>query len=1375
MNYNKINNLVGWFVFLIATTVYFLTIEDTASLWDCGEYITAAYKLEVGHPPGAPLFMLFGRLFSFFAEPEMVAVWINRLSALSSSFSILFMYWTITMLAKKVVQAKSRAFVKADQIAVIGSGIVGSLAYTFSDSFWFSAVEGEVYAMSSLFTAVIFWAILKWDHEMLQIKHKEITPDRSPMRWMILIMFLFGLAIGVHLLGLLAVPAIAYIIYFNIWEKTDFKGIFLTGIISIFTLGFVQEGVIPGTVAIASSFEVAFVNSFGLPFYSGTIFFFLLVVVLFIWGIRYAKRKAKPILSTVLWSFVVLLIGYSSFATIVIRSNANTPLDENDPENLVTLHAYLKREQYGSWPIMYGPYWNSRPDERETWGDSPPFYLRRFVVEKGGADFKAFKDETMARKFAKEMGGGYEVVEKYYSSNENVRENSSANIKYVQNTFFPRMYSSTEPAKIAKYKYWSGYTDEADGEETQDGLRLPTFGENLTYFFSYQVNWMYWRYFMWNFSGRQNDIQGHGDQMRGNWISGFSVVDDSRLGNQEMAPYYTTENKAHNNFFMLPLILGFIGMIFHFYRAPKDAFVVLLTFLFTGLAIVVYLNQKPLEPRERDYAYAASFYAFAIWIGMGVYALYDAYKNFSKADWRFMGITAIGGSALFAVFALASSEMATFIAWVIVLAISGALLALFYALRKTLTNQTAGAGLATVLGLIIPVIMGMQGWDDHDRSEKTSARDLAYNYLISCAKNSILFTAGDNDTFPLWYLQEVEGKGTDIRVCNLSLMQTDWYTQQMMMKAYESDPLPIKFREDQILMYAGSTDQVLFLPSYEMARSGVKQEKLQELFQEKLKYNKDAFVRSYNAFQMAASQVIGMVKAKDPSAEGSLSEVRSRFNTPVDSATYNTVDLMNNGVLEIFSGFNNGLLDADQQALQQLQDVIQRWETEWDYLPIDVAMEFVRDDNNLIRNGKMWFRVFPCRGFILPVDADNAAKSGIIEESEKASCAKEVRFSLNSEGITKEQVMILDILANNDWKRAIYFSSPGGSEIAMSLLQTGHLRQNGMAWEVSPVQTREGLNANRMYKNMMEVYSYGKMNSASVLTDYYARRQTSQFRSQFAQLGEYYVNMALQEEQNQMQFPAIIRNMRAAGQSAQADSLEKTMQGADKRITDYRKRAVSLVNRSLEVMPVEYVIDYGEPQGTKRKLKGSDGTEYVAYQDGSLHDYVTILFRAGDKNGGEKLGLKVAAQLESIINFFLESDPEIAGLNYEDLSSATSAYLMINAIANDTKYGSPSGKLANRTANYVSKLYGSKLPAMYKALQAKATENGEVLRRGKGAYADMYFNVQGYMEAVGIDGGVVEAPMQPGEAPMDRSGMPMDAMLPPEESLVPQPTDTARP
>lgn len=1359
MNYNKLNNLVGWFVFLIATTVYFITIEDTVSLWDCGEYITAAYKLEVGHPPGAPLFMLFGRIFSFFAEPDMVAVWINRLSALSSSFSILFMFWSITMLAKKIVQRNGREFSRADQIAVLGSGVVGALAYTFSDSFWFSAVEGEVYAMSSLFTAVIFWAILKWDAEMIALKHNEITQDRSPMRWMILIMFLFGLAIGVHLLGLLAVPAIAYIIYFNIWEKTDFKGIFIAGILSLVILVFIQEGVIPGTIAIASSFEVGFVNSLGLPFYSGTIFFFALLIGGLVWGIRYANRTKKAILSTVLWSFVVLFIGYGSFATIVIRSNANTPLDENDPENLVTLHAYLKREQYGSWPIMYGPYWNSNPAPRDTYGDMSPFYLRRFVVERGGADFKAFKDEKRARAYAQEMGGGYEVIEKYYSSNESVRHNNVP--RYEENTFFPRMYYSVEPGKIQGYKKWSGYVDEPG--EGSDRLRLPTFGENLTYFFSYQANWMYWRYFMWNFAGRQNDIQGHGDEIRGNWISGFSAIDDDRLGNTAESPTYTTNNEGHNNFYLLPLVLGFIGMVFHFYRAPKDAFVVFLLFLLTGLAIIIYLNQKPMEPRERDYAFAASFYAFAMWIGIGVYALYEAYKSFARKDWKALSYVAGGGTAVFLLFA-AMTSMATLKTWFIVAILSAILLGLFFVLRKMISNPKVGAGLAVAISMIIPIIMAEQGWDDHDRSDKTSARDLAYNYLNSCGKNSILFTQGDNDTFPLWYLQEVEGQRTDVRVCNLSLMQTDWYTEQMMMKAYTSDPLPIGFKEDQILMYAGSTDQIFFLPTFELANKGVNREKLVALYDLKVKNNATEFKRSYDLYKELASGLLGTVKAKEPALEAKLSEIRSRFTISSDSATYDVVENMNNGVLEVFSGYQSGMIDATQESLQRLQEILQTWESNWDFLPLKDAMAFVKDDSNMIENEKMLLRVFPCRGFILPVDADNALKSEVITEAEKASCEKEIRFMMEANYLSREQVMILEVLANNNWKRGIYFSGPGGSEVAMSLLQTGHLRQNGMAWEVSPVRTREGINAEKMYKNLMEVYSYGEMNKPGVLTDYYARRQTSQFRSQFAQLADYYVNQAMREEQNKVQYTSIAKSMRGAGQNRQADSLLSTLNGADERIAKYKTRAIALVNRSLKVMPAELVIDYGEPQGTKRKMKSPDGVEVTGYQDGTLHEYVSILYRAGDKNAAEKLGAVVATDIESIINFFLKSSPDIAARNIDDFSSAVSNYLSLLTISNDPQYGNPNGKLASRTNKLVQKLYSSELPGMYKELEALARDNAEVLKRGAGTYyASYYFSLKDQLEALGVENGILEAPKttapQPG-APAGGQQIPMEAVMP---------------
>ncbi|MEY3087267.1 MAG: hypothetical protein RLZ93_1192, partial [Bacteroidota bacterium] len=502
MTYSKWNSYLGWLIFAIASAVYLMTIESTASLWDCGEYITAAYKLEVGHPPGAPLFMVLGRLFSFFAAPENVAVYINALSAISSSLTILFMFWSLTLFIKKIVLKQGDELTGANQIAIFGAAAIGSLAYTFSDSFWFSAVEGEVYAMASLFTAVIFWAILKWDEEMEAIQHGSKLSELRPNRWLLLIFFMLGLAIGVHLLGILVVPAIGYMIYFRTQEEVSIKGLILTGIISIVALGFIQEAVIPGSIAMASNFEVSFVNSLGLPFYSGTIFFFIALIAACLYVVRYAHRAGKTILYNAMMGLVMLLIGYGSFAVIVIRSNANTPLDENDPENLVTLHSYLKREQYGSAPILFGPYWNSFRNgeemtedgpkilDRSSWKDLSAYYLRRFVVLENDVEIKAFASEADAEAWVRANKGAYSIEEKYYESNASIREGAVAT--YAQTTIFPRMYNSEgSGASLHRQLYakWSGY-DENDGSSTEigrDGKRLPTFGENLTYFFRYQV------------------------------------------------------------------------------------------------------------------------------------------------------------------------------------------------------------------------------------------------------------------------------------------------------------------------------------------------------------------------------------------------------------------------------------------------------------------------------------------------------------------------------------------------------------------------------------------------------------------------------------------------------------------------------------------------------------------------------------------------------------------------------------------------------------------------------------------------------------------------------------------------------------------------
>lgn len=1311
-------------MFLIATIVYFLTIEDTVSLWDCGEYITAAYKLEVGHPPGAPLFMVLGRLFSFFAEPENVAVWINRLSALSSSGTILFMFWSLTILIKKMVIKARGVITSGDKIAIFGAAFVGSLAYTFTESFWFSAVEGEVYAMSSLFTAVIFWAILRWDEEMMEVQHGiRHAQSYSPDRWLILIMFLLGLAIGVHLLGILVVPAIAFTIYFRYSEAVNLKGILLVGILSVIILGFIQVGVIPGTISLASKFEVAFVNSLGLPFFSGSVFFFVLLIAGCVFALRYARKKGKKIMYSSFMGLIVLLIGYGSFAVIVIRSNANTPLDENNPENLVTLQSYLKREQYGSAPILTGPYWNSKPNPGSEWKDMSPVHLRRFVVRKGDKVLKAFIDESRANAYAKTQKGT-EVKEMYFESNAQSRENRVPT--YAQTTFFPRMYWSAEPAKVSRYKYWSGY-DANDGKRTEkgnDGKRLPTFGENMRYFMDYQMDWMYWRYFMWNFAGRQNDIQGHGDQMDGNWLSGFSFIDNARLGDQgENAPYFTKENPSLNKFFLMPLIFGLIGLFFHFYRAPKDAFVVFLAFLFTGLAIVVYLNQKPFEPRERDYAYAGSFYFFSFWIGVGVYALYEAFRSFEKKDFMKMGYV-IGAGLLAAVLMDISSpvSMPTSFTWLTISVIASVMIGLMFILRKAL-KENHGAILATALGLVVPVLLGMQGWDDHDRSNKTTAHDLASNYLNSCGPNGIIFTNGDNDTFPLWYLQEVEGKRTDVRVCNLSLMQTDWYTDQMTLKAYDSDPLPIKFTEDQILMDYGNTDQVYFVDIYGLFSNGGGADLIQKVIDLRRKNNEGALKLAMGALNAKIGSSLEGITGGSADVNAKIAKIKGMFT--LDNLGTSTKEVYDKfqAVMYVLGVAQTGQITADNSKLQAIQDALLNFEESWSSIDIADAMAFVRDDANLWTSPKIngQVRIFPSSHFIVPVNKENAVKSGVITKEQIGDCRDAIDLGFTARALTREEVMMLDIIANNDWARGIYFSSPGGSEVSKMLYSSQCIRQNGMAFEMSPLKpdfVRIGghrFNAERMYENLMKNYSFGNMNDPKVLTDYYARRHTSQYRMHFLALAEYYVNRTLMPGTSQEDIEAM------------------------------RTKAINLINRSLEVMPAEFIIDYGEPTAGQAKYP-INGQELQTFNDGILHDYVRILYMAGDIDGAEKLGAIVAEQLESIINYFDKTDVRIAASteNKKHLIGALEAYFNLNQSASALD-SNPDGPLAKRTIEKLDYIYKDMFPRMIEQLETLAKNDGERVRRSSkaGHYAKMMFYLEDYAQGMAVYYQMMEAPAQP--------------------------------
>ncbi len=692
--YKKLNNILGAIVFFIASLVYILTAEPTASFWDCGEYIATAYKLQVGHPPGAPLFQILGRFFSLFAfgDTSHVAQMVNIMSALSSGLTIMFLFWTITILAKKLVM-KTGEMTEGKMYAVLGSGLVGSLAYTFTDSFWFSAVEGEVYAMSSFFTALVFWAILKWE---------EKADEEHSFRWLIFIAYMMGLSIGVHLLNLLAIPAISFVYYFKRYKNPNLKGIIITFVISILVLALVMNGVIPWIVKFAGYFELFFVNVLGLPFNTGAIIYFIVLIGGIYWGIRYTRKQLKAVWNTVIWGLTFLLIGYSSFFLLVIRSNADTPINESSPKDAITLLSYLAREQYGDWPIFSGPYYNAPVIERK---DGKPVYS---------------KDEKK---------GKYVIIDD--------RKGTVPVYDPRFTTVFPRMWDNTSQQYIKDYKTWSKMKGEPIKVETDYGeskvLYKPTFGENLRYFFRYQLDHMYFRYFMWNYSGRQDDIQGMVDRKHGNWITGIPFLDEARLGPIMNLPE-SMKSKATNKFYMIPFILGLFGLIYQLRKDNRNSLVVFLLFFMTGLAIVVYLNQHSPQPRERDYAYAASFYAYAIWIGLGT-------------------------------------------------------LAIFSFIRKYLSSKPAAFIVTGVLLILVPGIMAKEGWNDHDRSNRYTTIALASDYLNSCAPNAILFTNGDNDTFPLWYAQEVEGVRTDIRVVNLSLLNTAWYINQMRRKVYDSDPI----------------------------------------------------------------------------------------------------------------------------------------------------------------------------------------------------------------------------------------------------------------------------------------------------------------------------------------------------------------------------------------------------------------------------------------------------------------------------------------------------------------------------------------------------------------------------------------------------------
>lgn len=725
MNYSKTNNSIGWICFFIATLTYILTLEPSVSFWDCGEFIASALKMQVVHQPGAPLFLMIQRFFSLLAMGDVnkVAYFMNVGSAVASGATILFLFWTITALAKKVLIKGEEVISSSKMISIMGAGAVGALAYTFSDSFWFSAVESEVYALSSLFTAIVFWAILKWE---------AIADEPHADKWLLFIAYIMGLSIGIHLLNLLTIPAIAFVYYFKKTKQASTKGIFKTFGIGILILAVIQYGIIQYLVSLGAYFDLFFVNTLGLGFGSGVLVFALLVITAFVLGIRYSIKHQKKILNLALLSTVLVIFGYTSFAMIVIRAQAKPNLNNSDPDNAFSFLSYLNREQYGDRPLLFGPNYNSVPKYEED-GSRPLSKETGTIYRKGATKYEVAGKKT----------------EQVYGENDGFPDS----IRRLQHkVFFPRMYS--EDGRHVDY-----YKDMMGLSETD----FPGFGKNFGFFVKYQTGLMYMRYFMWNFVGRQNDEQGQGSVYEGRSLSGIKLVDNKilGLGDQTNLPPSIVESKSYNRFFFLPLILGILGAIWHFKRNQKDAGIIGLLFFFTGMAIVLYLNQKPLEPRERDYAYVGSFYAFAIWIGLGALAI----KEF---------------------------------------------------LEKKLNSNTAAITATAVAMACAPVIMAAQGWDDHDRSSKMVPHDIAVSYLESCAPNAILFTYGDNDTYPLWYAQEVENIRPDIRLVNLSLFDTDWYINNMKRKVHDSEALPLSMKPAQ---YVSGVRDVMYYQDYKLAES----------------------------------------------------------------------------------------------------------------------------------------------------------------------------------------------------------------------------------------------------------------------------------------------------------------------------------------------------------------------------------------------------------------------------------------------------------------------------------------------------------------------------------------------------------------------------
>ena len=1006
--YKLVDNIFGWVAFIIAAFVYCSTIEPTASFWDCPEFITTAYKQEIGHPPGAPFFMLMGNFFTHFAsDTTQVAKMVNTMSALLSAVCIMFLFWTITHLARKLIIGDWKEMTTSKMIAIEASGMVGALIYTFSDTFWFSAVEGEVYAFSSAFTAVVFWLILKWE---------DHADEPHSDRWLVLIAYMTGLSIGVHLLNLLCIPAIVLVYYYKKVPHANLKGSLLALVLSFLVVVAVLYGVVPGIITVGGWFELFFVNVLGCPFNTGEIVYIICLVASVIWGIYetynaseknekkqniafvlgfgmlgipfygygwtavvcgiivlavlwlaltykrkkevvtgvdevtgIAKKKMQRvplvtarIKNTALLCMLMLMIGYSSYALIVIRSSANPPMDQNSPEDIFTLGSYLSRDQYGDRPLLYGQ-----------------AYTSQVALEVDGNMCKPVMQEGAPVYQRKEKASADEKDSYFVVSHKN-------KYIYAQNMLFPRMYSS---AHAQAYEDWMGGVDGTEVPYDRCGenimVKMPSQIDNIRFFLSYQCNFMYWRYFMWNFAGRQNDIQGNGEPEHGNWISGFSFIDDQLYGDQSKLPDDLKENKGHNVFYCMPLILGLIGLFWQAWYTRKrkvvkngveteevlpvgiqQFWVVFFLFFMTGLAIVIYLNQTPMQPRERDYAYAGSFYAYAIWCGLGVVAILDILK------------------------------------------------------QKMKLSGTAISAIVAVITLLVPIQMASQTWDDHDRSGRYTCRDFGQNYLMSLQEKShpIIFTNGDNDTFPLWYNQEVEGVGTDARVCNLSYLQTDWYIDQMMRPAYNSPSVPITWPR---LDFCSGTNE-------------------------------------YVSVQPEAKQQILEFYKQDPE------NAKKQFgNEPFE-----------------------------------LKNILKYW----------------------VRSKNPDMHVIPTDTLYVTIDKEAVKKSGMMMASDSIPDKMVISLAGKS-ALYKNDLMMLEMLAQSNWTRPLYVALTVGQENYMNL--GDNFVQEGLVNRITPFTTNKpgakNFDTEKTYHNIMTRFKFGNLKQKGLYIDETTMRMCYTHRRLLAQ------------------------------------------------------------------------------------------------------------------------------------------------------------------------------------------------------------------------------------------------------------------------------------